>query len=161
MAVYKIGDLATFTYNGKRVNDRFPKVLILHDQWEGFVHGMNFNYLTDAEINYLRMVLNPEFADKEYPAFQRQSPLLAREFDKLDHVYNTLNISSPHDFYIRFIKSFIRPRGWDPYRKYNPAFIASPRVLKKRTFFTGEGKKGIFSRYIENVEHKRGRTIVG
>jgi hypothetical protein len=155
MAVYKIGDLATWTYSGPRSHDKYPQVLILHDNWEGLVHGLNFNYLSDDEINFLRVVLNPDFREEYEDKLKKQNPSLGRELNNIEHIYDALNINSPHDFYIRFVKRFIKPRGWDPYRKYSLKYIVSPRVLKRRNYMVGT-QGGAFGKYIKEIQYKRG-----
>jgi hypothetical protein len=164
MAVYKIGDLATWTYRAPQAHDKFPKVLVLHDNWEGKVHGLNLNYLTDDEINFLRIVLNVDFAKKELKKFIEHSQKwnnkqLLEDLKNIEGKYASLNIMSPRDFYVRFVRGFIKPRGWDPYRLYRPEYIIGPRVLRKKAYFTGNNPRSMFSRFIDTIKYRRGRRF--
>jgi len=90
MANYQIGDLIRFTYEGKskRVgsvgrHDKFPKVLVLHPNWEGLVHGLNFNYLSDDEVNVIRMLLDPMFEMKYRDSLRRRNPNIYDELETI------------------------------------------------------------------------------
>jgi hypothetical protein len=123
-AHFQIGDLVTFDYSqGLQVHDKFPRVLCLHNHWRGCVHGLNFNYLSQQEINYVKAVINPDFAKE----ISQTDPRIATQLIKISLI-GTLNITSPHDFYVRFVRGFIRPRGWEPYRRYNINKIEGCRV---------------------------------
>lgn len=160
MAIYKIGDYATWTYKSPKANDRNPKVLILHDNWEGHVHGLNFNYLTNDEINYLRMVLNYTFAENEIEPFSKKNPKLANDYKRMRNVYKSLNINSPYDFYQRFVRGFIQPKGYDPYRLYKPEYIQAPRVLRKARYFTSNNPLSAMGRYIDTFKYRRGSRFL-
>lgn len=156
MAVYfSIGDLVEFDYRaGAVVHDSFPKVLCLHNNWRGCVHGLNFNYLTQQEINYIKSVLNPQFAKK----ISKKDLRIAAQLDRISHLAN-LNITSPHDFYVRFIRGFIQPRGWEPYRRYNVQKIGSSKIITRQAIMTGEEKSGIFDKYRNKFKNMRGSSM--
>jgi len=160
MASYKIGDLVAFTYpavhqKGTRAHDRFPQVLILHDNWHGVVHGLNFNYLTDQEINYIKAILNEDFAEE----ISKKDPHIRQQIDRVRTLSQSLNITSPHDFYVRFVRAFIKPRDWDPYRRYRPEKMASVKIITKREILTGERKDGVFSKFVDKFKNMRGPKI--
>ena len=82
--IFKIGDLIAFSYvsepkqgvrdakamrtrtqSGETVwkkikpepefHDKYPQVLILHDNWQGNVHGLNLNQYSQSEINFINL----------------------------------------------------------------------------------------------------------
>ena len=146
---YRIGDLISFTYpavhqQGTKAHDKFPNVLVLHPNWKNNLHGLNFNYLTDDEINALRMIIDPGFELKYAENLQKKNPNLMRELDRIVLKMGNSNITSPHDFYLRVIRPFIIVRGWDPYRRYRPDKMTNIRIVQKREIITGEQKASIF-----------------
>jgi hypothetical protein len=146
---YRIGDLITFTYpavkqQGTEAHDKFPQVLVLHNNWQNNVHGLNFNYLTDDEINILRMMVDPAFQLKYVDNLQKKNPQLVNEFDRIIGAAGSANITSPYDFYFKVIRPFIMTRGWDPYRRYRPDKMSNVRITQKREIITGEQKAGLF-----------------
>lgn len=147
----KIGSVVTFTYKGKVVHDRFPQVLILHKNWKGFVHGLNLNYLSDLEIRYIKSVLNPDVGEK----MSAKYPLVRQMLKRVMNPSN-LNINSPFDFYVRFVRNFIRPRGWDPYRRYNPNAVFNPKVIIRPDVLLGKRVDNMARGLLEGLEHKRG-----
>jgi len=144
MSSYRIGDLVTFSYVGKEVHDRFPQVLVLHPNWQGNVHGLNFSYLTDDEINLLRMTVDPGYQLKYIDNLQKKNPQLVQEFDAIIGKAGNANITSPYDFYFKVVRPFIMVRGWDPYRRYTPSKMSAMRVVQKREVITGEQRASLF-----------------
>lgn len=149
---YQIGDLITFTYRGKKVNDANPKILVLHPEWRGVVHGLNFNYLTTQEQNYIKAVINPIFEAE----IIKRDPRIAMQMQRIQTTLNDLHITSPHEFYIRFVRGFIQPRGWDPYRLYTPDAMYSPRVLTSKAVMVGDQKDTMFNRFAQKFQNMRG-----
>lgn len=149
---YQIGDLVTFSYRGKRVNDPNPRILVLHPNWNNLTHGLNFNYLTTQEQNYIKAVINPVFEAEIVKRDQR----IAIQMQRIQATLNNLSITSPHEFYIRFVRGFIQPRGWDPYRLYSPASIQNARVLTPQRVMIGDQKDTMFNRFTQKFQHMRG-----
>jgi len=158
MAGFKIGDLITFGYEAENqgknppnvrwggrkvtdIHDKFPQVLVLHTNWNGLVHGLNFNYLTEDEINTIRMLIDPMFEMKFRNALQRKNPTAYKELERLIRLprqQRSAKITSPYAFYRGVIRPFIISRGWDPYRRYKPGKMKSVRVLQTAAHMTGE-----------------------
>ena len=161
MALYEIGDIISFSYpawglnpkqslyksrqqpvpehlKGTRAHDRNPKVLVLHTNWRGLLHCLNLNYLTNDEINTLRMVLDPLFEMKYRDKLKQKNATAYAELERIINRSGNPRITTPHDFYVRVIKPFIQVRGWDPYRLYHPEKMTAIRVLEKRSLLTGE-----------------------
>jgi len=145
--MFQIGQLVSFSYpavheQGTRAHDKRPKILVLHPGWRKgsklLVHGLNFNYLTDDEINLIRMLIDPGFQLKYFDNLQKKNPALAQEFDRIIGRAGAAVITSPHDFYLKVIKPFIQVRGWDPYRLYDPAKITGSRVVQSTRKMVGE-----------------------
>ncbi len=154
----RIGDLVQFNYSqGKQVHDLNPKVLVLHDNWQGLIHGLNFNYLSLQEINYIKAVLNPTFRADIITKDER----IAKQIQRVLPLLNTLNITSPYDFYLRFVRGFIEPRGWDPYRRYNPRAVIGEKLITRKEILVGNEKEGIFARTLGKLSTMRGPRMLG
>jgi hypothetical protein len=153
----QIGDLISFSYpaihqQGTRAHDKQPHVLILHPSWinvsrtgpKPYLHGLNFNYLSNDEINLIRMMIDTGFQLKYYGAMQKKNPALLAEFDAIIGKAGAATITSPHDFYLKVIKPFIRARGWDPYRLYDPQKMTGIKILQPQKIMIGEQKRWTF-----------------
>ena len=152
MANYRIGDLITFGYpaihqQGTRAHDKAPTVLVLHPNWGGLLHGLNFNYLTPDEINTVRMILDPMFEMKYREALSRKNP---GAFAELDNILSgkvegaegpnsrVAKITSPRGFYMNIIRPFIVARSWDPYRLYKPEKMSNVRIVQTSAHMLGQ-----------------------
>jgi hypothetical protein len=149
----QIGSLISFAYQSPRSHDRFPEILVLHPGWRFYpnraggkplVHGLNFNYLNDDEINMIRMIVDPGFQLKYFQNLEKKNPGVAAEFDRIIGAAGAANITSPHDFYVKVIRPFIMPRQWDPYRLYDPQLMQNTRMLQNMQQFTGKNRVSIF-----------------
>lgn len=139
----EIGSIITFVYpavhqQGTRAHDKNPKVLVLHDNWQGLVHGLNFNYLSPDEINMVRMLMDPKFEEQHKASLTRTNPYIVQEFDRIMQEVGNTTITSPHDFYTRAIRPFISKRGYDPYRLYTPSKMTNIKILETRKIMTGD-----------------------
>ena len=164
MANYQIGDLISFSYpaihkQDTQAHDKTPKVLVLHNNWQGNMHGLNFNYLTDNEINMIRMMLDPAFELKNKAALTRTAPHVVKEFDAIMERAQNTNITSPYVFYQQVIKPFIMPRSWDPYRRYRPEKMSNVKIIQSRPVLTGDVKKHLFSTFGDKFKNFRGPRI--
>jgi len=141
----KIGSIVTFSYASRRSHDRFPKILVLHPGWRTpgtsgdlLVHALNLNLLTDDETNLLRMLIDPGFQLKYFENLVKKNPQVATQYNVIISSAANANITSPHDFYIRVIKPFIRLRSTDPYRLYKPALMINGKVLQTQRQMLGD-----------------------
>jgi len=147
-----IGTIVTFSYISKRSHDRFPKILVLHPGWRNpggtgdklLVNGLNLNYLTDDETNLLRMVIDPGFQLKYFENMVKKNPGIAQQYNSIIGSAANSNITSPHDFYIRVVRPFIQPRGWDPYRLYDPSKMLNVKVLQTQRQMLGNKDINLF-----------------
>jgi len=157
MAIYRIGDLVSFSYKGEYSHEPFPEVLILHTSWRrrNFpkeapkVHGLCWNYLSDPEINYMKAILNPIFAQE----LSKKDPIMRQRLASIGAMsaYVGTKIDSPFDFYRRVVKPFIIRH--DSYRLYFPQNMLNIKVLTKKEIMTGKDKKkGLFSGYIDRMK---------
>lgn len=151
MANFHIGDLISFHYpaihqQGTRAHDKAPLVLVLHPNWGGNVHGLNFNYLTPDEINTVRMILDPMFEMQYREALQRKNPNAYKELDNIlsgkvegaeGPNSRIARITSPRAFYMNIIRPFIVARSWDPYRLYRPEKMSNIRIVQTAAHMTG------------------------
>lgn len=149
----QIGSLISFSYQSQRSHDRFPEVLVLHPSWrfypnrsggKALLHGLNFNYLNDDEINMIRMLIDPGFQLKYFQNMERKNPGVAAEFDRIIGRAGAASITSPHDFYLKVVKPFIIPRGYDPYRLYDPGMMQNVRQLQSVQQITGANRSSMF-----------------
>ena len=153
MPIYKIGDLVAFTYSGRYSTDVYQTALILHDNWQGNVHALKWDVFLDHEKNYIRAVLNPTFAQEISKKDMRVKQYLAQV--GAASATSGLNIAQPHDFYLRFVKNFIRTS--DGYRLYKPQGMSQVRVVMRREQFAGQQTSGVFSNYLNKFKHLTGR----
>jgi hypothetical protein len=140
---FSIGDLISFSYpavhqQGTRAHDKYPEILVLHDNWQGVVHGLNFNYLTADEINTIRMIIDPYFEMKYRSELNQKNAAAFQELEKIITTSGNPPIVSPRVFYQKVIKPFIVVRGYDPYRLYRPEKMSSVRVLQNMRHMTGQ-----------------------
>ena len=147
-----IGDLITFTYTSETATDKNPTVLILHNNWQGLLHGLNFSYLTTQEQSYVKSVLNSEYAEE----IKKKDARIKAHLERLGSRIDDYDIKNPHDFYIRFIRGFIMPRAWEPYRKYKPANIVNSRTIVKADVMTGKVKGELFNQFANKFKHRFG-----
>lgn len=162
--MYNIGDLITFSYpavhqQGTRAHDKYPQVLVLHNNWRGLVHGLNFNYLTDDEINTVRMFIDPAFAMQHRDNLKRKNPAQSAEFERIVATIQINDITSPGMFYEQVVKPFIVIRGWDPYRLYRPEKMTGVRILQPMRHMTGQDKPGLFQQFRNKFNFLRGPRL--
>lgn len=158
---YNIGDLISFSYPpppSTQAHDRYPRILVLHPNSptrrktiagyktteSSYTHGLNFNYLTDDEINLIRMMIDPGFQLKYFYNLRKKNPNLANEFERIINRAGNAVMTSPEDFYRKAIRPFIMTRGWDPYRLYVPDKMSSVRMVQSHRIMTGDEKAGLF-----------------
>lgn len=184
---FQIGDLITFSYEGKSTrvgpvgrHDKFPQVLVLHPNWEGLVHGLNFNYLSDDEKNVIRMLLDPMFEMKFRDALRNRNPNL---YDELEGIVTgkagsggglhqvapppapsgpttrVTKINNPRGFYYNIIRPFIYERGWDPYRRYAPSRMKNVRVVTSARVITGEESLAKFRKEREEMAQRAKKAL--
>jgi len=162
MAVYRIGDTVSFTYKGEHSHEDYPQVLILHTSWRRTrfpheapkVHAIQYNTLTDSEINYLKSLINPKFA-KEMEATDPSIKMKLSSIGYYNKNPSLYNINSPRDFYYFAIKPFVRSTkgaGRDPYRLYFPEKMLNPKIVVKVEITTGQ-EKGMFANYINKFKN--------
>tara|TARA_Y100000310_G_C20585982_1_gene765421 strand:- start:78 stop:371 length:294 start_codon:yes stop_codon:yes gene_type:complete len=58
MAKFNIGDTITFRYNKREARDKNPTLLVVSPLFKNHVHGVNLNYLNDAEREYISKDIN-------------------------------------------------------------------------------------------------------
>ena len=148
---FAIGDTIIFSYNGERSHDPTPRILVIHNDWQSLVHGLSLNVLTDQETNYLKAVVYPTLAAD----IMKKDPRIRQELTRIKHQLPHMNIYSPRDFYVRFLKTFIR--RYDSYRLYKPMSMSNVKVLTKRKDLVGDQKdKGLFDKYVDRVKGQTG-----
>lgn len=140
--LYNIGDWISFSYEAEKkkikpgsigakvlaahphvqMHERSPTAIVLHPSWGGNAHCLLTNNYGQREINYLTAIIDPFFAAE---IIKKDAGLRAQ----LQRLQKDLNITSPHDFYLRVVKPFIAM--YDGYRLYSPQKMMNIRVIKK------------------------------
>jgi hypothetical protein len=184
MARFQIGDIIQFTYEPEqppsKVHDKFPQVLVLHPDWQGLVHGLNLNYLSDDEKNVIRMILDPMFEMKFRDALRKRNPNLYDELESIitgkkgtgtaTHMVHPPPVSSgptttvskinnPRAFYYNIIRPFVYTRGWDPYRKYKHSGIRGASVVTPASVVTGEESLAKFRKEREEMAARAKKAL--
>lgn len=146
------GDLVTFSYpavklQGTQAHDKNPTVLVLHPNYEGIMHGLNFNYLGPQEINMIRMLLSPKFQLENKAALTRQRPDLIKRFDSIVESATESEVNSSAAFYSKVIKPLITTGGihakkYEPYRQYRVDKIKGLRIVTAATIMTADAAGG-------------------
>lgn len=143
----EIGSLIIFSYpavhkQGTRAHDKYPNVLVLHPSWQGCMHGLNFNYLTDDEINTIRMLMDPMFEVRYRESLERKNPNLFRELERIittPSPFRNSKVTSPYEFYRGMIKPFLYGgTKRDCYRLYKPEKMTNIRVVQRASHMVGE-----------------------
>ena len=154
MPQFEIGDTVSFNYKSERSHDPTPTILVLHPDWQNLTHGISLNVLTDQETNYLKAVVSPPLAAE----IVKKDPRIRQELARIRGQLATINIMSPRDFYVRFLKTFIR--RYDSYRLYKPQLMSNIKVLVRRKDIISDGKdKGLFDKYVDKVKSRTGPKI--
>lgn len=130
-----IGNVISFTYPTRpitKAHDPNPTVLVLHNNWAGQLHCLRFSHpeMGEDKKNMIRMLISPQFQKQHKAALTRRNPLLVREFDTIIKGLGTTQFTSPQDFYHKAIRPFIKPRKWEPYRRYLPGLMTNVRTIE-------------------------------
>jgi len=143
------GDLVTFHYPAvhkrkSRAHDPNPTVLVLHPNYEGKVHGLNWGLMTPNQQNMIRMILDVGFEQQHKQALTRQDPSLMKEYDKVVGMASVTEINQPYPFYQQVIKKLISAGNlsasgvkYEPYRQYTLTNISSVRILQPAAIMMG------------------------
>jgi hypothetical protein len=133
MALFSRGDIIRFTYPSR--HDRFKQVFVIHELWNGKMHGLDMKRMTAAEREVLRFVMNPKNKGKRH-----RIPLINDIMTRMDPP--TL-LENPVSFYNQFVKQFIKNK--DVYRTYYPPKMTGiQRVDSKVDVITTAGNKPLF-----------------
>ena len=95
----KPGDIIRFNYTSKSHHDDSPICLFL-DYWEGKVHGMNMNYMSQAQRKYYYLLFKVKYNKKK---------------------------TTPLNFYNTEIKGRLKQSA---YRTYDPHFMKGTTLVK-------------------------------
>lgn len=171
MSRFGIGDIIMFNYElGHKVNTKEPTVLVLHDNWlchtprdsllragrlppgnGRCLHGLNWGKLDHDEQTYLRAVMNPMLALK----LSQKDQAFADKMEEIDQLTG-LEIHSPHDFYIRLIRPFIRPKAWEPYRRYRLDKMRGSFVVEDSMVLSGAKTDTTYAKITRRMKILRG-----
>lgn len=163
------GDIVTFKYvaihRGSRAHDPNPKVLVLHPDFEGKMHGLNIGYFSQNDMNMLRMILSVGFEQRYKASLTRQSPEAVKLFEKIMSEASVTDINSPQQFYYQVIKPIIKPRGYEPYRQYTVQKIGAITIVERAEVMTSdvdpaapEAKSGLFQKVFNRLKNWRGQN---
>lgn len=104
-------------------NDPNKEVMVLHPNWSNQMHGIDLKRLTPAQVDVLRLVLDPETkADDEK---LNKYPLVRDILNRMDPPEL---IKNPVAFYAVMVKPFLGRA--DAYRRYWLSRMFSPRLIE-------------------------------
>ncbi len=134
MASYGVGNIVEFFYVFIQGRRRTPsptkpghtgpykeRVLVLNPMYNNFMHGLDMEMLSDAEIEALEAMLDPKQEGQEHR--------IAIVNDTLRRMKPWEEIKNPSGFYTKLVKPFLN--GKDAYRTYNPGLMRDIEVLKR------------------------------
>lgn len=159
------GDLVTFTYSPVYANRSTSKgapakVLILHPNHGGMVHGLKWDLLSDTQKNMVKMILDPSFAEEKKQSLVRQDPNSVKIFDNITQGAAVEDIARPKQFYEQVVQPLIahlKTRQADPYRQYRLDRIKSVRTLTSAAIMTGKQKT--IGRKVKSAVSKIGKKL--
>jgi len=128
--ILKPGAFVSFTYNAPRkpkpgeIINVNKEIMVLNPNWQNQVHGIDLKRLTPAQVDVLRLIMDPE--TKNDPSKMNKYPLVA---DVMRRMEPTQMITNPVAFYSMFVKPFLR--GVDAYRKYWPDYMYNLKVIEQ------------------------------
>ena len=105
----KPGDIIRFNYTSKNHHDDSPIVLFL-DYWQGKVHAMNMNYMSQAQKRYYYLLFKIKYDKRKL---------------------------TPLNFYKREIQDKLKQNA---YRTYLPKFMNGTTIVKNIIVAKGKGK---------------------
>lgn len=105
----KPGDIIRFNYTSPGHTDDSPIVLFL-DYWEGKIHGMNMNYMSQAQRRYYYLLFKTKYDKRKL---------------------------TPLNFYNREIKGKLKQSA---YRTYLPKFMKGTTLVKTVIVTKGKGR---------------------
>jgi hypothetical protein len=127
------GMICRFNYKGENVHVQRPLVLILNPRWEGKLHGISLDYISDTILRKLYDIVRETKIDRVQKLLKLRLPLLKAD------------IRSPQRFYENSLRRFIGtnfPVGESPYRTYIRGNITNLRVIDYRfkDMYLGDSK---------------------
>ena len=117
------GHVIRFNYKGERANVKRPLVFVLHPDYEGFLHGLTLDYISESTLVALSKIVKDTVVAKIQKLARVRLPLLKPD------------IGRPYDFYHNRLKKFIKgnfPQGESPYRTYKVGNITNLKRLDYR-----------------------------
>ena len=90
------GDIVFFNYSGKKVTTKRPMVLILHPNWQGYLHGLNLDYIPEGTLKELWKMTKVTLQGKIERLAKLRLPLLKAD------------IGDPKRFYYSRLKGFLK-----------------------------------------------------
>jgi len=133
------GQIVRFNYSGEHATRKRPLVLVLNPNYDGKLHGIILDYISDDLLVKLRDLVHETTQEKARKLIGLRLPLLKAD------------IKDPQRFYERRLRPFIRShfkqtRGehpLTPYRTYIRKNIRNLRVIDYRfkDFYVGQPEK--------------------
>ena len=117
------GQIVMFNYSGKNVHKKRPLVLILNPKWQGKLHGLSLDYISEPVLLKLRNIVQETLQQRVAQLTKLRLPLLKAD------------IRDPQRFYNSRLKPFIKTffdSTQSPYRMYIITNIKSLRTIDYR-----------------------------
>ena len=106
----------------QQVSNPNKEIMILHPNWQGKVHGVDLKRITPAQVEVLKLVMDPE--TKNDQAKLNKYPLVR---DILNRMNPVEVIKNPISFYSMMIKPFLNRA--DAYRIFFPDRMHSLKMI--------------------------------
>jgi hypothetical protein len=117
------GQIVRFNYKGEYARVKRPLVLVLNPRWNGKLHAVSLDYISDAVLLKLRKIVQETLQQRLQQLTRLRLPLLKAD------------IKDPQKFYYSRLKPFIRTyfdSTESPYRQYIVGNITNLRTIDYR-----------------------------
>ena len=140
------GHIVRFSYSGKKVTNKRPLVLVLHPKYDGKLHGVNLDYLSESQLKQLWKITKLTLQGKIERLVKLRLPLLKAD------------IGDPGAFYNTRLRKFLRGKLGSTgvaYRTYDTKGIGGLRVIDYR--FEGSDFADKTRAQAEELEDDKGK----
>ena len=117
------GTIVRFKYSGKNVTTPNPLVLVLHSNYNGYLHGINIEYIPEGVLTKLWKMTKLTLAGKIEKLAKLRLPLLKAD------------IGNPQSFYNSRLKKFLRGSlgtTQAAYRTYKVGGVGAVKIVDYR-----------------------------
>lgn len=127
----KTGDVILFTYTGPYVTNRKPTVIVLHPNYQGYVHALILDILENRE----KMILDVLLANKKNA--YSNVPVVKKVKEQIDEAIaptsagGDVTINDPKKFYDMYLRQFVK--DYDCYRTYDRDTMSGIVIIRHKS----------------------------